>query len=192
MPPVTHRTPRRDRGVRALRAGALGLAVAFAAAACGFSPATDSIYYSAPGTDHRKDADDVTVLSAVVVSAQEGSGTFIATFSNSSISEADTVTAIDPSAEESQSITVSGFSPIEIAPTAFVNLADEPPGINVSGDFMAGDYVTLQFTLERSEQFEMAVPVVEARDFYEGLDTSAPDTPAGGPSSSPTPEGGDQ
>lgn len=179
--------------LRLLRAGALGLAVATAAAGCGFSPATDSVYYSAPGTDHRKG--DVTALTAVIVSAEDGGGTFITTFSNQSTSDADTVTEIAPADEVAQSITVSGFSPIDIPATGFVNLADEPPGIAVTGDFAAGEYVPLKFTLERAEQFQMDVPVVAARDFYEGLDTSVkPDEsaqPTEQPTEAPT-EGSDQ
>ena len=76
---------RSQRRSLALAAGSLLLAAQLSA--CGFSNATDEIYQASAGVDYRKGPLDV--LSAVVVSGQEGSGTFIATFSNNSVEERD-------------------------------------------------------------------------------------------------------
>jgi hypothetical protein len=55
--------------------GALVLALPLLAS-CGFDKATDQVYTPGAGTDDR--SGDVDVLSAVIVSAQPGPGTFIA------------------------------------------------------------------------------------------------------------------
>ena len=81
---------RSQRRSLALAAGSLLLAAQLSA--CGFNNATDEIYQSSAGVDYRKGPLDV--LSAVVVSDQEGSGTFIATFSNNSAEDATTVEGI--------------------------------------------------------------------------------------------------
>ena len=62
-----------------LMAGALVLALPLLGS-CGFNKATDKVYTPGAGTDDR--TGDVDILSAVIVSAQPGSGTFIATLSN--------------------------------------------------------------------------------------------------------------
>ena len=68
----------------ALATGALVLAVP-ALTSCGFDYATDRIYTQAAGVNDR-DA-TVDVLGAVVVSAEEGSGIFVASFSNNNNEE---------------------------------------------------------------------------------------------------------
>ena len=184
--PLDRRTPRRRRA-RVVAAALAGAALLTGTAACGVMDAdTDQVYLSSAGNDHR--TGQVDVLAAVVVSAADGSGTFIATFSNNSTDQADTVTEIAPAGVDAPNITVEGFAPIAVEPTAYVNLADHPPGIAVTGeDVVPGGYVTLTFTLEREEQFDMRVPVVAARDFYEGLDTASDaDTPATEPTESPS------
>src|ERR1700760_4438225 len=71
-------------------AGALALATVLSS--CGFDYATDRVYTPGAGVNDR-DA-DVDVLAAVVVSAQEGSGTFIASFANNDQDNPATVTSI--------------------------------------------------------------------------------------------------
>ena len=160
---------RSQRRSLALAAGSLMLAAQLSA--CGFNNATDEIYQSSAGVDYRKGPLDV--LSAVVVSAQEGSGTFIATFSNNSDEDPTTVEGIAAGTEstEDSPVEISGFTPVEVPTGGFVNLADDL-GIVVQGEFSAGQFVGLQITFDNAEAIEMSVPVVAAVNQYEGLDVS--------------------
>ena len=93
-----------------------------------------------PGRRASTTSDDaVDVLGAVVVSAEEGSGTFVATFSNNDNDEPATVEALDGAGGGRRS-TIDEFEPIEIPAGGLVNLADDG-GIPVTGDFAAGDFV---------------------------------------------------
>jgi hypothetical protein len=156
---------------RSLRlvAGALVLALPLLGS-CGFDKATDKVYTPGVGTNDRDG--DVDVLAAVVVAAQPGSGTFLATLSNDS---ADAAAELEEVAGAGvwQDLTFSGLdSPIEVVARGFVNLVDEDP-ITVSGDFEAGDFLQLALTFGSGETVTMNVPVVYACDEYEGLDGSA-------------------
>src|ERR1700754_848429 len=109
---------------------------------CGFDYATDRIYTPATGVNNR-DA-SVDVLGAVIVSAQDNSGTFIASFSNNNSLETATVETLE-GVDQAQ-VTADEFAPIPVPPGALVNLADGE-GIPVQGDFAAGEFVpvTLKF-----------------------------------------------
>jgi hypothetical protein len=142
------------------------LALAVPLSSCGFNAATDRVvdYSSAPN-----DRDGVVeVLSAVVVSAEEGSGTVIASLANSSVEDSHTLTTIS-----GEGVTTGEFEPIEIGPDALVNLADPAAGITVTGDFRAGDFVELTFAFESGESASLDVPVVtDDSSYWEGLDVS--------------------
>ena len=156
-----------------LVAGALVLALPLLTS-CGFNKATDKVYTPGAGTNDRDG--DVDVLAAVVVAAQPGSGTFLASLSNNSSTDAAELTEM-AGAGEWQDLTFGEIDPpIEIAPQGFVNLVDEP-GISVTGDYGAGDFVELTLSFESGDTVTMNVPVVYACDVYEGLDTSAEDGP---------------
>ena len=60
---------------------------------CGFDYATDRIYTPATGVNNREAS--VDVLGAVIVSAEEGSGIFVASFANNSTEEPATVEALE-------------------------------------------------------------------------------------------------
>ncbi len=158
----------------ALAAGSLLLAAQLSA--CGFSNATDEIYQASAGVDYRKGPLDV--LSAVVVSAQEGSGTFIATFSNNE-SRTRQPSKGSPPARRTRRRTRRRARPSRSPashrsrsqPGGFVNLADDP-SIVVQGEFSAGQYVELKITFDNTDAIEMSVPVVAAANQYEGLDVS--------------------
>ena len=165
---------RSQRRSLALAAGSLLLAAQLSA--CGFNNATDEIYQASAGVDYRKGPLDV--LSAVVVSAQEGSGTFIATYSNNDDENATTVEEISAGTEdatedatEGSTVEIFGVTPVEVPPGGFVNLANDP-GIVVQGEFSAGQYVGLKITFDNTDAIEMSVPVVAAANQYEGLDVS--------------------
>jgi hypothetical protein len=172
-----------QRRALALVAGTLLLAAPLTA--CGFNNATDEIYNPSAGVDHRTGPLDV--LSAVIVSDQEGSGTFVATFSNNSVDEPDRVTAITAGIDD-PTVKVVGFKPIEVAPTGYVNLADDP-GIAITGTFTAGQYVALKIDFDSADTIEMNIPVVAATYQYEGLDTSVAAIASASPSAQPTDSG---
>ncbi len=154
------------------------LALVTAVSACGFNYATDEIYNASAGVNYR--ASTVDVLGAVIVSAQDGSGTFIATFSNGTVDSTETVKDITAGAAD-QTTTVTGFEPLTLKPSAFVNLADDP-SVVVTGDFAAGGYVTLKIDFETAADVELSVPVVAASYQYAGLDVSGTGAPTDTPS----------
>ena len=169
----------------ALAAGVL--LVAAPLSACGFNNATDQIYVSSAGVDSRQGP--VDVLSAVVVSAEDGSGTFISTFSNNDADLAEQVTGITAGTTDA-SLKVFGFETITLTPGGFVNLADvagENDGVVVTGDNVkAGYYVDLVFDFGTADQVKLSVPVVADDNIYEGLDRSG--TVDLTPSESPSPK----
>jgi hypothetical protein len=155
--------------------GALVLALPLLTS-CGFDRRTNAVYTPSAGTNNRDGV--VDVLAAVVVAAQPGSGTFIATLSNSSTEDTYTFEGL-AGVGEWQDLTIAEVDPIELPPRGFANLADEG-GVHVSGNFGAGDVVSLSLSFDSGDVVDMDVPVVFACDQYADLDTSA-----GGSSASP-------
>lgn len=155
--------------LRPIATAAAVIALAAPLASCGFDYATERDYTPAGGANNREG--EVDILSAVVVSAQEGSGTFVASFSNNSGSEEQTFTGV--SGSEGAAIEAADFEPVAIAPGGLVNLADPPADIVLTGDFTAGDFVPLAFDFGNGERISFNVPVV-ADDFgyWEGMDAS--------------------
>src|SRR6476659_10330101 len=149
----------------ALTASALVLAATPLLSSCGFNYATDRVYTPAAGVNNR-DA-SVDVLGAVVVSAQDDSGTFIATFSingHTKKASVDTITGGNGS-----SLQVANFNPISLDPGGLVNLATAG-GVPVSGTFKAGDLVDMTITFGNGERADLSVPVVTDSGDYAGLD----------------------
>ena len=153
-------------------AGALVLVTTLTS--CGFDNATDRVYTPAAGVNDREGG--VDVLGAVIVSAQEGSGTFIASFANNDQLEPATVDAVAGAGDDAE-LEVTDFEPIEIAPGALVNLATDG-GIVLTGDFGPGDFVTLTVTFGDGDSVEVDIPTVTDCAEWEGLDTSAEGTDA--------------
>lgn len=149
---------------------------------CGFNYATDRIYTPATGVNNR-DA-SVDVLGAAIVSAEDGSGTFIASFANND--SAKTVSVESLEGVDQAELTADDFSPIEVPPGGTVNLADDQ-GIGVEGDLVtAGDFVELALQFDTGERVEMDVPVVTNCGYYEGLDGPSSDEQCDQPEPSPT------
>ncbi|QIG44578.1 hypothetical protein G5V58_18905 [Nocardioides anomalus] len=152
-----------------LVAGALVLAAPLLTS-CGFGKATDKVYTPAAGTNER--TQDIKVLSAVVVSAQADSGTFIATFSNSADSlDAVTFDGLEGAGEWTD-LQVGDVEQADIPARGYVNLADDG-GVPIDGDFFPGDFMQLTMTFGNGQSTTMGVPVVYACDEWSGLDTSA-------------------
>jgi hypothetical protein len=170
---MDHRLSRRHR--IALSLGALILAVP-GVASCGFNYATDRENTISNGTSDKSGT--VDVLNAVIVSQDDGSGTFIATLSNNSATETIHMSSLDFGSNSTTQ--VAAFDPIEVKPHAVVNLANGQ-GIKVSGDFKAGDFLSLTVGFDNGESADMKVHVVVADDEYEGYDNGT-----GSPAPAPT------
>ena len=151
-----------------------------ALSSCGFNKATERVYTPAAGVNDQDTK--VDVLGAVIVSGQEGSGTFIASFANNLPDEEVTVDSL--AGASGTTIQVESFEPIAIPPGGFVNLAEEG-GIPVTGSFSAGDFVPVTVSFSNGERATMDVPVVANEGDYEGLDGSAS---SASPSESPSEE----
>ena len=146
------------------------LALAAPLTSCGFDYATAREYTPAAGANNRDG--DVDVLSAVIVSGQEGSGTFVASLSNNLLEDDDTRTLTSITGE-TDDVTVAEFEPVPVEPGALVNLAEPAAGITVEGDFQSGDFVTLVLVFDSGERTELNVPTVpDDTGVWEGLDVS--------------------
>ena len=151
---------------RLVAAATAVVALAAPLSSCGFDAATDrEVEYAAAPYDR---SGIVDVLSVAVVSAEEGSGTVIASLSNNSTEDPHTLTAIT-----GEGVTAAEFEPIEIGPDELVNLAEPAAGITVTGDFAAGEFVELTFAFDSGESTTLDVPVVSNdSSYWEGLDVS--------------------
>ena len=163
------------RSARLLTAAGALLLAAPVLSSCGFNYATDRPYTPAAGVNDQ-DA-KVDVLGAVVVSAQDGSGTLITTFSNNNPDEPAIVDSIAGAGDDT-ALEIGDFDPIEIAPGGFVNLAgeDSPTAdapITVEGDFTTGQFLTLEFTFGDGTTSTLDVPSVADCYEYAGLDATA-------------------
>lgn len=152
-----------------LAAGALVLA-APALTSCGFDYATDRVYTPGAGTNDR--STEIDILGAVVVSAEDGAGTLVASFVSNSNDEDGTITGITGAGDD-EALTVEGFSTITVPANGVVNLAAAETPITVSGDFDSGAFLTLQFTFGDGSTVEQEVPTVPDCFEYAGLDASA-------------------
>jgi hypothetical protein len=154
---------------RLTAAGALLLAVT-TLSSCGFNYATDRPYTPGAGTNDQ-DA-HVDVLGAVVVSAQDGSGTLITTFSNNNPDDPATITAIAGAGDDT-ALEIGDFDPIEIPAGGLVNLAEADTPITVEGDFTTGQFLTLEFTIADGGSTTLDIPSMSDCYEYAGLDATA-------------------
>ena len=153
---------------RLLVSAATIVALAAPLSSCGFDYATDRDYTPGSGANNRDG--DVDVLSAVVVSAAEGSGTFIASLSNNGSDEEETLTAVTG---QDSTVTAAEFEPVAIPAGGLVNLAEPAADIVLTGDFAAGDVVPLTVDFGNGERVSLNVPVVsDETGYWEGLDAS--------------------
>ena len=153
---------------RLLVSAATIVALAAPLSSCGFDYATDRDYTPGSGANNRDG--DVDVLSAVVVSAAEGSGTFIASLSNNGSDEEETLTAVTG---QDSTVTAAEFEPVAIPAGGLVNLAEPAADIVLTGDFAAGDVVPLTVDFGNGERVSLNVPVVsDETGYWERLDAS--------------------
>jgi len=152
-----------------LAAGALVLAVPLLGS-CGFDKATDRVYTPAATTNDRDG--DVDVLGAGIVSAQPGSGTFIASLSNNLVDKDFTLTGVAGAGDWTDLKFEPSELSVDVPARGFVNLVDEDP-ITVTGDLTPGQFAELTLTFDSGDTVTMRVPVLYACDTYAGLDASA-------------------
>ncbi len=161
-------SPRHTKPRRALATAAAILALAVPLSSCGFDYATDRYYTPAAGANTSEGV--VDVMSAVVVSAEKGSGTFVASLSNNDLTEDQTFTAV--SGETDGAVTAE-FEPVTVPAGALVNLADPATDIVITGDFGPGSVVPMVFDFGNGERVSLNVPVVsDAAGYWEGMDAS--------------------
>jgi hypothetical protein len=165
---------------RCLALGAAGLAATATLTACGFSYPTDRINNPVAGVDYRDGT--VDILNAVVVAKQANSGTFVATFVNSS---PDKTIALQSASGDNTAISTVEAQPFSMQPNTLRNLADGS-GIPVSGTFALGQFVNISFQFDDGESANLSVPVVADEGQWAGLDTATP-SPTATPSASGSP-----
>jgi hypothetical protein len=155
--------------LRPLATAAAVIALAAPLTSCGFDYATERDYTPGSGANTREG--EVDVLSAVVVSAAEGSGTFIASLSNNDRSDEQSFTGI--AGAEGTTVEVAEFEPVTVPAGGLVNLAEPPAEIVLTGEFTAGDVVPLSFDFGNGESVQLNVPVVaDDTGYWEGMDAS--------------------
>ena len=155
--------------LRSLATAAAVIALAAPLTACASGRATEREYDVNSAGENREGT--VDVLSAVVVSGTEGSGTFVASLSNNDESEEQSLTGI--SGDDGETIEAGEFEPVAVAPGGLVNLAEPPADIVLTGDLTAGDFVPLALDFGNGERITLNVPVVpDDNGYWEGMDAS--------------------
>jgi hypothetical protein len=149
------------------RVAIAALLLAPALTACGFNEQTDQVYQPAVGVNDR--SGDVDILNGLVVSGQDGSGTFAGTLVNTT-DEDDTL----------ESVTGSGITAarrtVDVPAEGNVPLADSGQ-ITVQGSGIeAGSFVVLTFAFSSGQTTTMKVPVVDATGDY--VDVKQPPSPS--------------
>lgn len=161
---------------RRLAAAALLLG-APAMTACGFNIQTDQIYQPGVGVDNRSGT--VDVLAAVVVSAKDGTGTFVATLVNNDLDKAITLERVQARDLEAQL-----GKPIEVPANGLVNMADLGAIAITGSDVAPGGFARVTLEFSNGQDTTVNVPIVDDSGDYADV------TLAGGsesPSASPTP-----
>ena len=142
-------------------------------AACGFSAQTDQVYQAAAGVNDRSGV--VEILNAQIVSATDGTGTFIAALDNNA-STADKLVSVDGTGVTT---TTKG---VDIPADGVANLAQpaavgNPVQVQVDGAAVqAGKWVRLTFVFASGQSTQVLVPIVSDSADYTGvpLPTEAP------------------
>ena len=121
---------------------------------CGFDYQTDQVNTISAGTNDRDGS--VDVLGAVVIAGQDDLGLFVASFVNNDLEEPATFDGLEPTEQispegegEAQEITAAGS--LSLFQTG---------GVEVSGDFTAGDFVDVTLSFSTGQTTTVTVPVV--------------------------------
>lgn len=134
------------------------LPLAAALTSCGFDYPTDRVNTIAAGVNNREGV--VEVLGARVVAYADGQGRLIGSLVYSD-NDADGPAVLQQVAGDLVQVTVPEGD-IAIEPNEHLNLAtDDVAAIRVTGDFAAGDVLTLYYTFSTGESESLDVPVVK-------------------------------
>lgn len=159
---------------RLVTAAGAALVACGALSGCGFTDATERVYTPANGANVNTAEADIAVLGAVIVSAKGGSGRFVATISNKSLTSEVVLVAV-VGADEDAKVTAGQFTPPRVGEGGYVNLADTG-GIALTGPFAAGDFVRLSLSFDNDDRLIVHVPVVANAGDFAGLDGPVPPT----------------
>jgi hypothetical protein len=135
------------------------LLLAPALTACGFNVQTDQVYQPAVGVIDR--TGDVDILNALIVSGEDGSGTFAGTLVNTADEDdrLDSVTGTGITASRRTVLVAAGDS---------VNFGDSGEVTLEGDDIKPGAFIELTFTFSSGQTTTVRMPVVEAGgDFSE-------------------------
>lgn len=133
----------------ALAAVVIGLPLGLSG--CGFDAPTDQVYNPAVGVNNQDG--QVDVLNALIVSAEDGSGTLVVSLANNDQSEPDALAGVSGQAE----VAVSGDAAIPAG--GLLVLSDDT--LAVTGESVRkGAFVRLTFTFENAASATVRAPVV--------------------------------
>lgn len=136
---------------------------------CGFDYPTDRVNTIAAGDNNRDHT--VDALGIRVLASAKGEGRLIGALANN----LDDAASLESVSSPEGTVQAAGFKAIEVAGRGTVNLANVDP-ISLTGDFTAGDVVTLDLTFSTGETASVDAPVVKNCFQY----TQVPTPDAGG------------
>jgi hypothetical protein len=141
------------------RAAIAAVVLAPVLAACGFNAQTDQPYQPAEGVLNRDK--DVDVLNALIVSGENGSGTFVANLVNNNVEQADKLVSVTGPEITVPANALGGPAAGTTIPAGgALNLAADGR-ISVTGEgVVAGKFVEVTLAFASGDQVTVRVPVV--------------------------------
>ena len=134
------------------------LLLAPALASCGFNAQTDQVYQAAVGINDR--SGEVDILNALIVSGEDGSGTFAGTLVNKDTTNDDRLDSVSGPGITASRDTVD-------VPASGVALLAESGDVKLRGDgIKPGSFVELTLAFSSGQSTTVKVPVVEAAGDY--------------------------
>ena len=178
---------RRPRSLRRLLTTAAALTLLPLGLTACTSAATEFVYQPAQGVNDRDG--DVDVLNALIVTGEDGEGRFIAGLANDNPDEADAITGVAGSGEDTEVNVQFAGGETEIPAAGFLQLAeDDAAMVSVSGETVQpGTFVRLTVTFSNAEPVELNVPVVTQGEDYVDVELSGAPSDSGDPSEAPSP-----
>ncbi len=131
---------------------------------CGFDAPTDQVYNPAVGVNNQDG--QVDVLNALVVSAEDGSGTLLVSLANNDQSEPDALAGVS-----GEGITVDVSGDTSIPAGQLLTFSDG--SLAVTGEAVrAGAFVTLTFSFDGAASATVDAPVVAREGAYADVPVS--------------------
>ena len=121
---------------------------------CGFDYPTDRVNTIAGGENNRDHS--VDALGIRVLATAKGEGRLIGALSNNNATPA----SLDGVSSHDGAVSAPDFKKVDVEARGTVNLATLDP-TTLTGDFTAGDVVTLDLTFSTGETASLGVPVVK-------------------------------